>query len=78
MPSRDRGRRSQACLGYAMARTDDKPRGEAEFTQTIPKYRAADIQRKLIAKEEDEVKTKAKPTDIVISDSTCMLILLVA
>ena len=30
------------------------------------------------AKEEDEVKTKAKPTDMVISDSTCMLILLVA
>ena len=35
--NRDRGRRSQACLGYAMARTDDKPRGEAEFTQTIPR-----------------------------------------
>ena len=30
------------------------------------------------AKEEDEVKTKAKPTDMVISDSACMLILLVA
>ena len=49
MPSRDRGRRSQACLAMPSA---------------------ADIQRKLIAKEEDEVKTKAKPTDMVISDST--------
>ena len=47
MPSRDRGRRSQACLGYAMARTDDKPRGEAEFTQTIPKYRANESRVKL-------------------------------
>ena len=26
---------SQACLGYAMARTDGTARGEAEFTQTI-------------------------------------------
>ena len=27
--------RGRACSDYAMARTDDKPRGEAEFTQTI-------------------------------------------
>ena len=29
--------RDQVYLGYAMARTDDKPRGEAEFTQAIPR-----------------------------------------
>ena len=35
LPRREGGRRSQACLGYAMARTDGTARGEAEFTQTI-------------------------------------------
>ena len=36
MPSRDRARRSQACLNIAEVRTDGAARGEAEFTQTIP------------------------------------------
>ena len=35
LPRREGGRRSQACLGYAMARTDGTAREEAEFTQTI-------------------------------------------
>ena len=32
---------------FGLARTDDKPRGEAEFTQTIPKYRANESRVKL-------------------------------
>ena len=35
LPRREGGRRSQACLAIAMARTDGTAREEAEFTQTI-------------------------------------------
>ena len=73
IPSRDRGRQSQTCLDYAEISCK---REQSQACLAMPS--AADIQRKLIAKEEDEVKTKAKPTDMVISHSTCMLILLVA
>ena len=32
---------------FGLARIDDKPRGEAEFSQTIPKYRANESRVKL-------------------------------
>ena len=45
-------RRGQTCLDYAESRqrktksTDGAARGEAEFTQTIPKYRANESKAK--------------------------------
>ena len=40
--------------------TDDKPRGEAEFTQTIPKYRANESRVKLAWLCRNIVQTRAE------------------
>ena len=50
--------RGQACLGYAMARTDGTARGEAEFTQTIPSREG-----RRLSQNEGEVNVFDKPDE---------------
>ena len=60
--------RDQACLGYAMARTDDKPRGEAEFTQNIPRREG-----RRQSQNEGEANGYGNPSFGVNVDSACRL-----